>query len=55
MAKIGTEFYENLINNTTPAWDRIRNEPETQTICLAAIVVLLAELVDAAHKANEEG
>lgn len=53
MAKIATNFYENIIDGDSPVWEKARQRPETQIQCLAAIVVLLAELVDSVNKAIE--
>lgn len=53
MAKVATGFFENIIDRDNPAWDRIRQNPETQVQCLAAIVVLLAEFVDEIKKINK--
>ena len=46
MAKIETNFFENIIDGDTTYWAGVRERPETATQCLAAIVMLLAELVD---------
>lgn len=46
MAKIATSFFENIIDGDSAYWIGIRERPETQTQCLAAIVVLLAEIAD---------
>lgn len=46
MANIAPHYFEGIVDGDTAHYNRIRQDPATQTQCLAAIVVLLAELVD---------
>ncbi len=43
-AKIETTFFENVVDGDSAFWKGIREQPETATQCLAAIVILLSEI-----------
>ena len=43
-SKIGTGYFEQIIDGDSQMWDEARQSFKTQTVCLAAIVVLLSEI-----------
>lgn len=54
MEKLGTGFFEQIIDGESEAWERTRQRPETMVQCAAAIVVILGEISHELNELNKE-